>query len=77
MLWHPMGSREKLQQKSVKKIWRTTSKKRTRGDTIGRPKLKDVEATNVRSIGKRLVGVAWKLGGPIQFGEVRKQFVEQ
>jgi hypothetical protein len=52
------------------------NKKRTRGDTRGLPKLKDIEA-NVRSIGKRLIGVAWKSGGAIQFGEVRKQFVMQ
>jgi hypothetical protein len=50
--------------------------KRTRGDTRGLPKLKDIEA-NVRSIGNRMVGVAWKLGGAIQFGEVRKQFLMQ
>jgi hypothetical protein len=55
----------------------TSKKKRTRGDIRGLPKLKDIEA-NVRSIEKRLVGVAWrKLGGAIQFGEVRKQFVMQ
>jgi hypothetical protein len=54
----------------------TSNKKRTRGVTRGLPKLKNIEA-NVRSIGKRLVGVAWKLGGAIQFGEVRKQFVMQ
>jgi hypothetical protein len=52
------------------------NKKRMKGDTRGLPKLKDIEAS-VRSIGKRLVGVAWKLGGGFQFSEVRKQFAAQ